>query len=396
MSARYFEKENLMRAIHYALIAGTLFTTVVPMLHADTPAPAAEAIVPAKKKPLVQIAILLDTSGSMNGLIDQAKSQLWKVVNEFAKAQRDGQRPDVEVALYQYGTPGIGDNEIRQLVPLTSDLDKVSEELFKLKTDGGEEYCGAVIKSATDGLKWSDDKNAYKAIFIAGNEPFTQGKIDYKTACKDAIAKGIIINTIHCGTENDGINGKWKDGAALSDGSFMCIDQNAKVVHVAAPQDKEIAELSGKINGTYVAYGKDGKAGAGNQAAQDNNAATAPAPTAAIERAVTKANGAYKAADWDLVDAAKEKKVEVKDVPTEQLPDEMKKLDAAAREKYVADKQKERTELQEKILKLNGERNKYLAENAKKTDTKTLDSAIVDAVQTQAKKNGLSFETPAK
>jgi hypothetical protein len=37
----------------------------------------------------IQIAILLDTSSSMDGLIDQAKTQLWKVVNTFIEAKHD-------------------------------------------------------------------------------------------------------------------------------------------------------------------------------------------------------------------------------------------------------------------------------------------------------------------
>src|SRR5690349_20225863 len=109
------------------------------------PAPATPA-----KKPLVQIAVLLDTSGSMQGLIEQAKGQLWKIVNEFLKAKQDGQTPEVQVALYEYGKTSLSRDSgwIRQIVPLSTDLDKISEELFALKTNGGDEYCGWVIKDA--------------------------------------------------------------------------------------------------------------------------------------------------------------------------------------------------------------------------------------------------------
>ena len=41
-----------------------------------------------KKRSLIEMAILLDTSGSMQGLIEQAKSQLWRIVNEMAAAIR--------------------------------------------------------------------------------------------------------------------------------------------------------------------------------------------------------------------------------------------------------------------------------------------------------------------
>ena len=49
----------------------------------------------------IMIALLLDTSNSMDGLIDQAKSQLWKIVNEVAAAKSgDGTQPNIKIALY--------------------------------------------------------------------------------------------------------------------------------------------------------------------------------------------------------------------------------------------------------------------------------------------------------
>src|SRR5688572_9237992 len=109
-----------------------------------------------EKKPLVQIAILLDTSNSMDGLIEQAKSQLWKICNEFIKAKQDGVTPEVHVALYEYGKSSLSRDSgfIRQIQPFTQDLDKLSEELFALRTNGGDEYCGWVIQRAVEELSW--------------------------------------------------------------------------------------------------------------------------------------------------------------------------------------------------------------------------------------------------
>jgi hypothetical protein len=220
-----------------------------------------------EKKPLVQIAILLDTSNSMDGLIEQAKSQLWKISNEFIKARQEGIAPEVQVALYEYGKSSLSRESgwIRQILPLTTDLDKVSEELFALRTNGGEEYCGWVIKRAVEDLEWSPASDVYKVIFIAGNEPFTQGPVNYTESCKAAITKGIIVNTIHCGTEAIGVNTKWKDGADLADGKYLIIDQNRAVVSIEAPQDKEIAKLGVEINKTYLAFGRAGGEGAKRQ-----------------------------------------------------------------------------------------------------------------------------------
>ena len=129
-----------------------------------------------REESVVQLALLLDTSNSMDGLISQAKSQLWRVVNEFNGARQHGRQTVVEVALYEYGNNSLsaGTNYVRQVLPLTRDLDAVSEALFKLTTNGGEEYCGAVIREALDKLSWDKDANTYKAVFIAGNEPCRQ------------------------------------------------------------------------------------------------------------------------------------------------------------------------------------------------------------------------------
>lgn len=59
--------------------------------------------------------------------------------------------------------------------------------------------------------------------------------------------QGIIVNTIHCGSESDRRNGKWCDAPLLAEGKFMTIDQNQQVAHIAAPQDAEIAKLGEEL-----------------------------------------------------------------------------------------------------------------------------------------------------
>ena len=348
------------------------------------------------KKPLVQIAILLDTSGSMEGLIEQAKSQLWRIVNEFAKAKQSGVSPEVQVALYEYGKSSLSASSgwIRQIQPLTTDLDKISEELFALRTNGGDEYCGWVIREAANGLAWSSSPEVYKAIFIAGNEPFTQGPVDYARSCKAAITKGIIVNTIHCGDEATGINTKWKDGALLADGNYLVIDQNRAVVSIEAPQDKEIARLGGELNKTYIAYGVAGRLGETRQKAQDANVLSlAPASGAAVQRSVAKASANYQNASWDLVDAYKDKNVEVEKLKAEELPAEMQKMDAEERKAYVEKNAKERSELQTKINQLNREREQYVGQRMKEVaGTNTLDSVMISAIREQSARRNFKFE----
>ncbi|SRR6266511_6419902 len=345
--------------------------------------------------PLVQVAILLDTSNSMDGLIDQAKGQLWKIVNEFITARQNGKAPELQVALFEYGKSSLpaAQGFIRLIQPLTTDLDKISEELFALKTNGGEEYCGWVIQEAVERLAWSSSPDVYRAIFIAGNEPFTQGKVNYAGACKAAIAKGIIVNTIHCGNPAEGIHTKWQDGALLADGKFMTIDHNRAVVHFEAPQDKEIARLSAELNKTYIAYGVGGREAAKRQAVQDANASSVAPSGALLQRSLTKASSNYRNDTWDLVDAVKNGRQTLAEVKTEDLPVEMQKLSADERKAYVESKARERTEIQGKINQLNQARVKYVADRMKaQSATNTFDSVVVSTIREQAAKKNYRFE----
>jgi hypothetical protein len=376
--------------IQLLIVAAILSHNVCAAELASSAAP----VVPDPNKPLVQIAILLDTSGSMEGLIDQARTELWSIVNEFIFAQRGGRQPAIQVALYEYGNNGLSVETgwIRQIVPLTTDLDKISEELFALKTNGGDEYCGWVIKEATEKLKWSESPDDLKVIFIAGNEPFTQGPMDYRQTCKAAVTKGILVNTIHCGSEREGLDGHWKDGAVLADGRYLNIDQNRQIAHIPAPQDREIAELGVRLNATYVPYGQQGQMARERQVAQDNNASMA-SPQAVVQRTLTKSSHNYMNTYWDLVDGVRAKAVDISKVKDEELPKEMQGMNPEQRANYVDTKAKERAELQAKVQQLNEQRSKYVAEQtAKQQQCNTLGAAIKQAIREQAGKKNYTFK----
>ena len=380
------------------LIATALSACLAIAKDAQPPAPVAEIAkveTTAADTPLVQIAVLLDTSGSMSGLIEQAKTQLWKLVNEFITAKQDGKTPVVQVALYEYGKSSLRaeENWIRQIQPLTRDLDKVSEELFALTTNGGDEYCGAVIERATKDLAWDASPKVYKAIFIAGNEPFTQGPIDSKKSCQNAIGKGIIVNTIHCGGEAQGIAEHWNQGALLADGKYLVIDQNQAIVHIEAPQDKEIVKLNEQLNSTYINYGKEAPMAKARQVAQDSNAAAKAESGAQVQRIVSKASANYCNTGWDLVDASKQKDFDITKIKEADLPEEMKKMTAEERKTYLDKKIAERAEIQKQVLALNKDREAYVATQRKESaKTDTLDTAMTKALRSQAEKKGIAWE----
>jgi hypothetical protein len=343
--------------------------------------------------PRIQVAILLDTSNSMDGLIDQAKAQLWKITNAFVGARRGGRMARLEVALYEYGNARLSPQSgwIRRILPFTNDLDRLSEELFALTTRGGDEYCGAVLQSALDELAWTNAPGDLRVVFIAGNEPFTQGPVDYETACRRAKGRGVIVNTIHCGAREVGITTGWLNGAALAQGSFSVIDQGLKVVHVEAPQDAEIARLSAELNRTYIPYGAEGAAGQARQETQDRNAAAA-GQGAALDRAVSKSNRFY-SNHWDAVDSVRDGTLDLEAVSDAHLPAEMRPLSPAQRKAYVAAKQKERDRLQAEINRLNAERTQFLDRAGKTPKAQaTLDQAMTQALAEQAACRGIALQ----
>lgn len=344
----------------------------------------------------IQIALLLDTSNSMDGLINQAKAQLWNIVNELSAARCHGVQPRLEVALYEYGNDRLpkGEGYIRQVLPFTTDLDKLSEKLFELSTNGGQEYCGMVMRDALDGLEWSHSEADLKTIYIAGNEPFTQGPVDFREVSRKAMSMNILVNPIFCGPRKTGIATNWQDAATLSGGCYLHIDQNRRLVYHAAPQDDAISRLNQQLNDTYIVYGgRKAQQSKARQIQQDANA-MAMAPQVAMQRAVSKSTSNYDNSGWDLVDAIKQKKVDVKELKAEQLPKAMAGKPAAEIEKEVNAQADKRTEIQKKIQKLNDERTKWLADQAKagtKTEN-TLEAAILKSIRQQAIDNHYTFE----
>lgn len=333
----------------------------------------------------IKVALILDTSNSMDGLIDQAKSQLWSVVNELSEAKCDGETPKLEIALYEYGNDQLPMREgyIRLVTPFTSDLDLISEKLFALRTDGGSEYCGQVIGMSLKELDWEEYPKDLKLIFIAGNEPFDQGNVSYREVCKTAREKDITINTIFCGNFHEGVKTQWKDGAYIGGGDYMNIDQDSRYVYIKSPHDDRIMELNKKLNKTYVGYGSYGVSHHARQATQDENA-YGLSQGAAMKRAASKSKKAYKNTQWDLVDAVEEDEAILESISAESLPDEMKNMSLEEKQKYIAEKQVDRVIIQKEINDLSKKRDKYVAAKQLEDGDNMLDKAIIQAVKKQA------------
>ena len=343
----------------------------------------------------IMLALLLDTSNSMDGLIDQAKSQLWTIVNELSGAKcENGAAPDIKLALYEYGNDRLSMNEgyIRMVAPLTDDLDEISAKLFGLTTDGGAEYCGHVINTSLKQLNWSESTADLKMIFIAGNEGFDQGGVSFKEACGLAKEKDVVVNTIFCGGFNDGIRESWKKGADLTDGNYMSIEQDRKTVYIDTPYDDKIDALNTQLNSTYIYYGVNGNQKKQQQERQDQNASSYGKANK-VKRAVSKSSGAYKSYSWDLVDATEKDSTKVLKLEEEQLPTELKGKSDEEKVLIVSEKSKERQRIKAEIQALNLQRKEYIAANMpKETENNGLDQALIKSIRTKAKTKNISFE----
>lgn len=330
------------------------------------------SIQPLKSERKVQVAILFDTSNSMDGLIDQAKTRIWGIVNEINTLRYEGKVPTIEISLYEYGKSTLSpkDNYLRKIVDLTTDLDLISQELFALRTNGGEEYCGAVIQKSVDQLEWSSDLSDLKLIYIAGNERFDQGSTNFREACAAAKTKGIFISTIYCGEYNQGVRELWKEGASCSDGDYFSINSDSKIREIPTPFDERISSYNDSLNKTYFGYGQLGRQKKEMQSQQDENAAS-QSISSKSERAMAKSSSNYTNATWDIIDAYNQKEVDLSKLKVEELPQELKGKTLEQQKQFIAKQTAGRVAYQAKITSLSMERQKYIENELKKENSET-------------------------
>ncbi len=342
------------------------------------------------REEVVQLAFLLDTSNSMDGLIEQAKSRLWGILNQITRARRNGQTPEIQIALYEYGNSRLSEEEyyIRQVLALTTDVDVLSEQLFGLTTSGGDEYCGGVIARALEALDWSNQTVALRLLYIAGNEPFTQGPRNPQEAVEAAATNDIIVNSIFCGDPEEGA----KTGWSKVNGAYLYINQDAKTVYIETPFDTSINRLNEALNATYIPLGSSGRKAQERQVQQDQNAASYGAANAA-NRAKYKASANYQAS-WDLLDTYQEKGEEVLQ-KTEDLPFDWQALSLAERQQKIIMLQEKRKEIRSQILSLSQQQEAHRA--AEKAELAGADNAdnlgdrISQSVLTQLARKGFEL-----
>lgn len=308
--------------------------------------------------PKIQVALLLDTSNSMDGLLRQAAHRFWDIINTFTLLEYEQDKPQLQISVFEYGNDNIAHRQgyVRKILGFTHDIDSVSQALFSLKTKGGSEYCGTAIQKAVRQLDWSADSLSLKIMFIAGNEPFNQGAIRFDNAISEAREKQIQLHALYCGTEEKGIKEYWKTAAKIGEGQFFFFDHEQKIKYESTPFDNKIIALNDSLNSTYLPFGDLGKNRKKIQLAEDKNAQNV-SDANLVNRIIAKTSIYYQHNQWDAVDAFYSKVGW----------DSLMKLDKTTQYKSEKELLKEilklknqRDSTQDKIKKLAQKRKKYL------------------------------------
>jgi hypothetical protein len=235
-------------------------------------------------------------------------------------------------------------------------------------------------------LNWSKDKEDFRVIFIAGNEPFDQGPIAWREAVALAVGGDTLVNTIYCGSAESQERQLWSEGASLAQGSHFNINQDEKIEFIKSPYDEQIAEWNAKLNQTYIPYGAQGEVGQQRQVIEDSNSGINLAT-----RGASKASEYYTNASWDLIDALDEGIVTLEQLPNEALPSLMRGMTLAQKQGYVAAKKVERESIQNMIRDLSQKRNEYVEKQRKisaNSGKNTLDSVIIQSLGKQLAAKG--------
>jgi Mg-chelatase subunit ChlD len=344
-------------------------------------------------KPKIEVCFVLDTTGSMSGLIEGAKQKIWSIANEIATAKPT---PDIRFGLIGYRDRG--DEYVVKTFDLTNDLDAIYSQLQSFRAAGGgdtPESVNEALDEAVRKVSWSNDRSALKIIFLVGDAP---PHMDYANApkypdvCQAAMKKDLIINTVQCGnmTETTPI---WQEIAKLSEGSYAAIPQSGNMVAVATPMDAKLAELNRKIGTTLVAYGSSSERHYlyAKQAASE----AAPAAASADRLSFNAKAGVAVQGEGELLDSLANGKLKVESLKKDQLPAELQKLNDKDLKAEIEKKQKERTELQTEIQKLSKERDDYIAQEQKRLaaagKTDSFDQKVADMIHTEAAKKGIRY-----
>ena len=355
-----------------------------------TPITSDENSKPSQKT--LEMVFVLDTTGSMGGLIDGAKQKIWSIVNDVMQRQ---DHPKVKVGLVAYRDNG--DAYVTQVLALTEDLDKVYSTLMDYRAEGGGDTPENVRRGLAEGVEksgWSRvNPNTAQIIFLVGDAPPHDDYVqepDVLVTTAKAVRQNMIVNTIQCGGAAD-TRQIWQQIARRGEGKYFAIAQDGGVQAITTPFDSKLGELANQLGGTYTAYGKaeDRKVNAARQVETETKIYAGASNTAQADRAMNKAinKDAY---SGDLLQSIENESVKLDTIKDEDLPDDLRKLSPAARQKEVEKRLAERKQIREEILNLSKQRDAFIQEAKKKTGKEDgFDAAVSSALSEQMTRKGI-------
>jgi len=355
----------------------------------------------ANEKPKVEAVFVLDTTGSMSGLIQAAKEKIWSIANTMAQAEP---APEIRIGLVAYRDRG--DSYVTRVVDLSTDLDSVYATLMDFRADGGGDGPESVNQALDDALNkvsWSPDQNAYKVIFLVGDAPAHmdyQDDVKYPQSLAKAKQRGIVVNAIQSGRNGDTTR-MWQQIAALGSGDYFQVGQSGNAVAITTPFDKEMAELSARLDETRLYYGSaEVKAKQRKKLEATEKLHTASSVESRARRAAfnsTRSGEANFLGDGELVDDVASGRVDISAIEEEQLPEPLQAMAPATRQAVISEKAEERKVLQAQIKELAQKRSSYLKEKveAEGGAKDSLDEKIYSAVREQSLGKGLHYEAPS-
>jgi Mg-chelatase subunit ChlD len=353
------------------------------------------------ERPRIEAVFVLDTTGSMSGLIAAAKEKIWSIASTMAAAQP---APEIRLGLVAYRDRG--DSYVTRTVDLSADLDSLYATLMEFRADGGgdgPESVNQALHDAVHGLSWSQDGQAYRAIFLVGDAPphmDYQDDVKYPETIAAARARGIVVNTIQAGG-NPSTARAWQQIAELGSGDFARVDQAGSAVALATPYDRELARLSAELDATRLYYGS-----AAEQAEHRKkvDAATKLHASASDEsrarRATFNTSASGKAnllGEGELVEEVVSGRVDLDALEPELLPAPLQAMAPAERKAEVAKQAAQRNELQQRIGELADRRTAYLRDQVEAGGgaEASLDDQLYRTIREQAEASGLRYEAAA-
>jgi hypothetical protein len=363
-------------------IAGMLFLMLC--VGSLVPGPA----VHASPTPRVEVVFCLDTTGSMEGLIEGAKQKIWSISNKIVGGEPT---PDLYIGLVGYRD--YGDQYVTRVHPLDDDLDRVYENLMSFRADGGgdtPEHVNRALHDAVHAISWSEDLETLKLLFLVGDCPPHMDYDDgfhYRDICQKAVRQDIIINTIQCGDYYE-TSKYWKSIARLGEGEYAAIAQEGGMSFIETPYDEELSRLNMLLEDTVVPYGSVAKRKAYEGRKEK---VTAMAPSMAAERA------AYKSVDddmgaYDLIDALEEGSVELDGLKDRDLPPELRGMTLKEKQAYLKEMEEEREILMQQIGELSAKRSSYIAKKLEEeTGEDSFDEVVQRFIEEQASDKGIRY-----